>query len=300
MHAYLNGRFVPAAEATVAVTDGGFVQGTAVAEQLRTFGGKLFRVEAHVERLLRSLAIVEVDPGRSRDELKEVARELVERNHRLLAHGDDLGLAIFVTPGDYVPMKGRGAASPTLCLHTFPLRFELWADHYQHGQALVTSDVAQVSEACWPRELKCRSRMHYYLADLHARRREPGSRALMLDHDGSVIETTSANIILHTSEGLLMPPREKILPGISQAVLLELADKLNVPHHHRDLFPKDVLSADEVYLTSTSSCIIPVVRLDGQPIGAGQPGPMYARFLNAWSDLVGIDIAGQAREFSIR
>src|SRR5262245_22556444 len=132
MHAYLNGRFVPAAEAAVAVTDGGFVQGTAVAEQLRTFGGRLFRVDAHVERLLRSLAIVEVEPGKSRDELIGVAGELVERNHRLLATGDDLGLAFFVTPGDYVPMKGRGLASPTLCLHTFPLRFELWADHYEH------------------------------------------------------------------------------------------------------------------------------------------------------------------------
>ncbi len=300
MLAYLNGRFIPAAEAAVSVTDGGFVQGTAVAEQLRTFGGKLFRLEAHVDRLLRSLAIVEVDAGLSRDELIRIARELVQRNHPLLAEGDDLGLAIFVTPGEYVPMRGKGAGRPTVGLHTFPLRFELWADHYKLGQSLVTSDVAQVAEACWPRELKCRSRMHYYLADLRARRRDPGSRALMLDADGCVAETTTANIVLQTIEGLITPPREKILPGISLAVLFELAERLGVQHCQRNLTAADVAAADEVYLTSTSSCIIPVVRFDGRPIGAGVPGPMYARFLAAWGEMVGVDIAEQARRFAIR
>ena len=300
MHAYLNGRFIPAAEAAVSVTDGGFVQGTAVAEQLRTFGGKLFRLEAHIDRLLRSLAIVEVDPGTSREEFIRVARELVERNHPLLATGDDLGLSIFVTPGQYVPMRGKGVIRPTVGLHTFPLRFELWADHYKLGQSLVTSDVAQVSADCWPRELKCRSRMHYYLADLHARRRDPGSRALMLDEEGFVTETTTANIVLSTREGLVTPPREKILPGISMAVLLELAESMGIHHTQRDLTPPDVTAAYEVFITSTSSCILPIVRLNAQPVGDGAPGPMYTRLLAAWTDLVGVDIASQAGRFAAR
>src|SRR5262245_23437102 len=97
--AFLNGRFVPASEAVVAVTDAGFVQGATVAEQLRTFGGRLFRLEAHLARLARSLAIVEVQSPLSCEELATAASQLVAHNHALIAPGDDLGMAIFVTPG---------------------------------------------------------------------------------------------------------------------------------------------------------------------------------------------------------
>ncbi len=222
--AYLNRRFVPASQAVVPVTDGGFVQGTAVAEQLRTFGGELFRLEAHLERLFHSLSIVQVDPALSLERFAEIAEQLIQHNHKLLAPGDDLGLAVAVTPGPYGAMVAGTAAEPTVCLHTFPLRFGVWAEKYETGQALATTDVAQVPEDCWPSELKCRSRMHYYLADRQALARHPGSRALMLDRDGYVTETTTANIVIHDKNaGLLTPPRHKILPGISMAVLLELA-----------------------------------------------------------------------------
>ena len=102
--AYFNDRFVPAADALISVTDAGFVQGTTVAEQLRTFGGRLFRLQQHVDRLFRSLEIVEVATNMTRQQFVEVATELAARNHRLLAPGDDLGLGIFVTPGSYAPM----------------------------------------------------------------------------------------------------------------------------------------------------------------------------------------------------
>lgn len=298
-HAYLNGQFVPAREAVVSVFDGGFLQGTTIAEQLRTFGGRLFRLQAHVERLLRSLAIVGVDPGLSFEQLAGVATELSARNHALLAEGDDLGLTMFVTPGLNQP--GGKATGATVCLHTFPLRFNLWADKYRVGESLATTDVEQVSPRSWPPALKCRSRMHYYLADREANRRCPGSRALMTDHDGFVTEATTANIALYKDdEGLLLPPTEKILPGISLGVLVELADQLKLRHSQRDLTPSDVADADEVFLTSTSPCMLPVVRFNGQSIGRGVPGTAFVRILSAWNALVGLDIAEQARRFSAR
>ena len=97
-----------------------------------------------------------------------------------------------------------------------------------------------------------------------------------------------------------MPPREKVLPGISLAVFLELADELGIECFERDLMPADVAKADEVFLTSTSPCVLPVVRLNGQAIGAAAPGKIYRRFISAWSDLVGIDIALQAERFAKR
>jgi branched-subunit amino acid aminotransferase/4-amino-4-deoxychorismate lyase len=298
--AYLNGKFIPTAEALLPVSDGGFLQGTTVSEQLRTFGGKIFRLKQHVERLFHSLSVVEIDPRLTPAEFHQIAQQLVSHNHPQLAEGDDLGLAMFVTPGPYSAMVAD-AGGATVCLHTFPLRFGQWAGKFTQGESLATTDVRQVPTECWPPELKCRSRMHYYLADRAARRMFPGNRALILDQAGFVVEATTANIILFREpEGLLLPPSEKTLPGISQAVLLEIAGELGVACQHRDLLPADVAGADEVFLTSTSPCMIPVVRLNGQPIGSGRPGSAFAAFMAAWSKRVGIDIVAQAQRLAQR
>jgi branched-subunit amino acid aminotransferase/4-amino-4-deoxychorismate lyase len=306
--AYLNGRWVPASRALVPVTDGGFVQGTTVAEQLRTFGGRLFRLDEHLQRLRHSLAIVEVEPPLAIHELATIAGQLVAHNHALLAPGDDLGLSIFVTPGIYAPMAAGATLSvpgawegPTVGMHTFPLRFELWADKYERGQSLATTDVAQVPAACWPSELKCRSRMHYYLADRQAASRHPGSRALMLDDEGFVTETTTANLVALDRDGrLVTPPRHKILPGITLAAFRSLAATLGMQVDEHDLRPADLQSADEVLLTATSYCLLPVVELDGQSIGGGRPGPLFARAMAAWNELVGLNVIEQARAFQTR
>ena len=143
--------------------------------------------------------------------------------------------------------------------------------------------------------------MHYYLADRQAQSRHPGSRALMLDEDGFVVETTTANIVVfRQGDGLITPPAHKILPGISLAVLAELAAKLDIGWSERELLPADVLAADEVFLTSTSVCMLPVVELNGQPIASGRPGSTYRRLLAEWKVLVGLDVAEQARQFANR
>lgn len=299
--AYLNGKFIPASSAALPLTDAGFVLGAAVAEQLRTFAGKLFRLDDHLDRLERSLKVVGVNPGIGRGEIARVARELVARNHRLLAPDDDLGLSIFVTPGPYPADCAPGSMQPTVCLHTYPLPFRLWAEKYRIGQALATTAVEQVSARSWPPGLKCRSRMHYYLADRQAADTEPGARALLLDHDGFVTEASTANILIYTiAGGLLTPPLKKILQGISLAEVKELAGRLGIPFSQHDLTPRDVASADEVLLTSTPMCLLPVTRFDGRPIGDGSPGPVFRRLLAAWSDAVGIDIVGQAEQFADR
>jgi len=298
--AYWNGDLVPAAALSVPVTDAGFVQGLAVAEQMRTFGGRLFRFEEHLRRLRRSLEIVGIE-GVELDSLARAARELVAHNHRLLESGDDLGLSLFVTPGPYATFAPPGPCLPTVGMHTYPLPFGLWAGKYAVGQKLVVTSVRQVPESCWPTELKCRSRMHYYLADREASRRESGARALLLDQEGFVTEASTANVVIfRRAEGLVSPPREKILPGVSVAVLEELGKELGVSFCHHPLTVEDVASADEVLLSSTSPCLLPVVSLDGHPIGAGQPGPMLRTALDAWSKLAGLDIVDQARRFAVR
>jgi branched-subunit amino acid aminotransferase/4-amino-4-deoxychorismate lyase len=300
--AYLNGRWLPVSQAAVSVYDGGFMQGVTVAEQLRTFGGKLFRLDQHLDRLERSLAIVGVNPGLRREDLELIATELAAQNHTLLDLADDLGLSIFVTPGPYASfVAAAGHRGPTVGIHTQPLPFGTWASKYEMGESLVVTDIRQVPAECWSAELKCRSRMHYYLADKQAREREPGSRAILLDERGFVSEASTANLLVYYRDvGLVSPPRERILPGISMAVLEELCAKLGLGFSHRDLTTDDVAAADEVLLCSTSPCVWAVTRLDGRPIADGQPGPACRQLQTAWSELVGLDIVAQARRFSAR
>jgi branched-subunit amino acid aminotransferase/4-amino-4-deoxychorismate lyase len=300
--AYLNGRWIPLSQAAVSVFDGGFLQGVTVAEQLRTFGGRLFRIDLHLARLARSLEIVGIDPGLPLSELGQIAAELVEQNRKLLDPADDMGTTIFITPG----ISSAYAAvapphGPTVCIHTQPLSFAPWPEKYCSGESLVVTDVMQVPRHCWPAELKCRSRMHYYLADQRAREIEPGARALLLDEQGFVTEASTANIVVYAqSHGLISPPKERILPGVTVAVAEELSEKLGVAFAHRELTVTDVARADEVLLFSTSPCVWSVTRLNGQPIASGKPGPISQRLRDAWCQLVGLDIEAQARRFATR
>ena len=295
--AFFNGQWIPTSAAAVSVHDAGFVQGTTIAEQLRTFGGKLFRLQDHLARLARSLEIVGVEPGMTLDQLAGIAEELAAHNHALLSPGDDLGLSIVVTPGVYPTFAPPGPAQPTVCLHTYRLPFHLWANKYQEGQRLVTTGVEQVSERCWPPALKCRSRMHYYLADRQAAAIDPQSRAMLLDAQGFVAEASTANVLIYRAgEGLVSPPLPKILRGISLSVAAELAGQLGIPFGERDLALNDVASADEVLLTSTTVCILPVTRLNGRPIGSGRPGTVFSELLAAWSEMVGLDVVAQAEQ----
>ncbi len=300
--AFLNGRFLPATSLAISPIDTGFVLGAAVAEQLRTFGGRLFRRDEHFERLEESLALIGLDPGMSRRDFIDTAEELVAHNHRLLAQGDDLGLSVVVTPGLYASYADEAApAEPTICMHTYPLPFRLWASKYREGQALVVASVLQVPGRCWPAELKCRSRMHYYLADQEAARRESGARAILLDENGHVTEASTANVLIYTNrDGLIAPPAGTVLKGISASTVFELAAELGIPVSTRPLTPHDLARAQEVLLTSTPWCLMAVTRFEGRPVGTGEPGPVFRSLLAAWSKRVGVDIVAQAERFAVR
>lgn len=296
MRAYQNGQTVSGDELQLAVSDLGFVWGVAVTERLRTFAGGLFQLESHMKRLWESMRIVGIEPEESLEQLSDVATGLAADNARLLDPADDLGMTIVVTPG-----ASREGAQPTVMISSYPLPFAQWQGNYERGCALALSSHRQVPESCWPSRLKCRSRMHYYLADQEAASRQPGARALLLDQDGFVGEATTANVVMYRKEeGLVSPRRERILAGISLDVVERWASELEIPFVERDLGPADLALADEIVLTSTSPCIWSVTQLDGIPVADGQVGPISRRLLAHWSERVGVDIADQAARFSSR
>jgi branched-chain amino acid aminotransferase len=298
--AYFNGAWVATSELAIGVDDLGFLLGATVTERLRTFRGKVFRLDAHLRRMRRSLQIVGLNAEAIVAQVAAAVPELVERNHSRLDADDDWAISAFATPGRPGTQATR-RGEPTVCVHCFPLPFGQWAKQYERGLPIVVSQVRQVPPNCWPPELKCRSRMHYYIADARASAERPGARALLLDQDGNIGEATSANVLIYReAEGLLSPPGEHILYGVSLGVVRELAGRLAMPFQERHLTVDELLAADEAMLTSTSVCLLPIVECNHRPIGGGTPGPMYRRLLATWSDLVGLDVAEQAQRFAVR
>ncbi len=290
--AYFNGQFVENSAISIPPDDQGFVLGTTVAERLRTFNGKLFRVPEHLARLKRSLQITGVTLPLTDDELASIADEVTRRSYQQLPPGADTGLTLLVTPGS------GGQSEPLVAIYCSRLPFAEMHQLYTAGQSLRVSQIRQVPAACWPPELKCRSRMHYWLADRQTRDVEPSSRALLLDLDGHVTEASTANILIYNqSEGIVSPPQETILPGVSAGCIADLARQAGITYSHRPLKPEDVAAADEVFLCSTSPCIFPVTSFEGKPVGDGKPGAMFQQILAAWSTQTGCDIAGQAARF---
>lgn len=293
--AYFNGNWVSDSELKIAVDDVGFLVGATITERLRTFRADVFRLEQHLKRLHRSLEIVGLDGDEVVAQVASAIPEFVQRNSDRIAFDDDWSIVAFVTPGI------TGSAVPTICVHGYPLPFEQWADKYDQGVAVAVSSIRQVPTNCWPPELKCRSRMHYYLADQQANTMRPGARAILLDQNGYVAEATTANVLVYQEgEGLVSPPGDNILAGVSLDVVSELARRLNIPFHRRNITVEDLSTASELLLCSTSVCLLPIVECDAKPTGIGRPGPIYQRLLTAWSKLVGIDIVAQARQFRKR
>src|SRR5207248_7146498 len=149
---------------------------------------------------------------------------------------------------------------------------------------------------CCDPKMKYRSRMHYYLADQEARLVDPQASALLLDLAGNVTETGGANFLIVERGTVVSPTTVNTLPGISRAMVIELAGRLRVPFVERDIQVFDVVNADEAFLTSTPYCLMPVTKVNGVLIGDGRPGPLFRRLLAAWGEEVGLDIAKQVLE----
>jgi branched-subunit amino acid aminotransferase/4-amino-4-deoxychorismate lyase len=292
---YLNGRFLAASAAHLAIWDAGVVQGATIAEMTRTFRKQPFRLDDHLDRLFRALQLTHLSLDLSRAELADVSRQLLIHNGRFLDERSELGLVHFVTAGEYgMYAVGRPPRQkPTVCVHTFALPFAQWANRMRYGTHLITPSIRQVPPQCWPPHMKCRSRMHYYLAEQEVHAADPEASALLLDLAGNVTETSSGNFLMVERGVLVSPPLDYTLPGISRASVVELAEELGIPFVARDIPLSAALAAEEAFLSSTSYCLMPVTKINGVTLGNGRPGPVHGRLLSAWSRRVGVDIERQ-------
>jgi branched-subunit amino acid aminotransferase/4-amino-4-deoxychorismate lyase len=212
--------------------------------------------------------------------------ELVQVSNRVLeaqreAQPDrDVMLVMFATPGN--------GPQPTLCLHTAEIDIERDRELVQSGAHLVTPTTRHIPDDCVPRSAKMRSRMAWWIAERQVRTYHPTAGALLLDHDGAVLETAHSNFLIVREGAVFSPPRASILPGISLKVVSELCAALGIAFHDQKVTVAECLSADEALLTGTSFGVVGVSQLNERPIP--WPGPVLKSLTHAWNALVGVDI----------
>jgi branched-chain amino acid aminotransferase len=294
---YLNGKMIPESQAGLKVYDAGIVLGATTTEMTRTFRQKLFRIEDHIDRLYQSLRYMDLDIGMTPPEMIGLSKEITAHNAALIMPNKELGLIHFVTPGEFTAYAGSAAGKqemkPTVCLHTFPIPFDLWADFFLNGIHVVTPSTRHVPPQCVDPKMKNRSRMHWYLADRETHLADPKAITLLLDLDGNITETGGANFLIVRDGVVLSPTLRNILPGVSRQVVIEICDNLGIPFIEKDLQVHDVVNADEAFVTTTPYCMAPCTRINGITIGDGKSGPMFDRLISTWSEREGIDVVGQ-------
>lgn len=296
--AYLNGAYVPISQAALSVFDLGVVAGAAVSEMIRTFRQRPFRLPEHLARLSHSLQVLDIHSPVTMVELESICHRVVTENSRLILPEHDLGLIMFVTTGQNLTYLGRAgsalARTPSVCVHTFPLPFELWADKYETGLRLVTTSIKSIPDDVIDPTIKHRNRLHWHLADLEAKRIDPNAMALLTDDEGFLTETATGNLCVLEGSTILTPELH-VLKGISRDFVDEVAASIGLTMAHTRLTVEDLTRSNEAFLTSTPHCLLPITKFNNQPIGTGKPGPVFQQLIAAWGRLVNLDIIEQMR-----
>ncbi len=292
---YLNGEFVPESEAKVSVFDRGFNGGEGVYDVTRTFGHRPFKLKEHIARLYRSLKYTRIDCGMPPEDIERISLDIFERNKRFLGHEDDLAIWQVISRGVLQPsMRLKPTGRATIAIYCIPVAFEGFARHYIEGCTMVTPSTRRTPSQSLEAKAKITNKMNHIVAWQEAALVSPGAVPLMLDIEGNIAETHMGNFFFVSGGKLFTSADKNVLGGITRTTLFELAARLNIPIVEGNFTPYDVYSADEAFTASTSPTIGPVKSLNGITIGTDVPGPVTLSLIKAWSDMVGIDIVGQA------
>ncbi len=293
--AYFNGEWVAYEDVKIAPHDRGFMLADVVFDVARTFNGKPFMLDRHMNRLYRSLKYLRIDSGIPQDEMAALCEEAVRRNEQHLPDVGDFTINPFVTRG----LQGE-AGPATVCISIRPITFARYAKFYTEGAHGVIARTRSYSSQVMDPKVKHHSRLNFVQAELEAADVDPDAQPILMDEAGNLTEGIGYNMFL-VKDGVLKTPTDRsILQGVSRSVIIDLAEQLGLPFSEEDLQPYDIYTADEVFFSSTSPRIMPVSRVDKRTVGDKFPGPMTQQLLSAHSELVGVDIVDQALHYAAR
>lgn len=269
---YIDGKLYDKEDAKISVYDHGLLYGDGVFEGIRSYAGKVFRLEEHLDRLWESAKAIWLEIPMTKEAM---AKAVVDT---LAANGITDGyIRLLVTRGvGSLGLDPNKCATPSVVIITDSIA--LYPEElYQKGLEIITSSVPRVPPAALSPRIKSMNYLNNILAKIEAIR-SGCVEAMMLNHKGEVAECTGDNIFLVRKGRIMTPPIDAgILEGITRNAVIELARSLGYEVDEVTLTRHDVYVADECFLTGTAAEVIPVVRVDGRWIGDGKPGVVSKR-----------------------
>lgn len=278
---FLNGKIVPANEATISIFDHGLLYGDGVFEGIRSYGGHVFRLDQHLQRLEESARAIRLQLPMTREEFVTATYDTLKANNIV-----DGYIRLVVTRG-----VGTLGLSPnrTECPSVFIIasQIELYPKElYENGMAIISGSVIRNHPNAVSPRIKSLNYLNNILAKIEAL--DAGVyEALMYNHQGYVAECTGDNVFL-VRDGHVQTPSMTagVLEGITRNAVIELVAQRNLPFREMELTRHDVYIADECFLTGTAAEVIPVTKIDGRLIGTGQPGPITRQLIADFKKLV--------------
>jgi D-alanine transaminase len=277
---YLNGEYASLRDAKVSVLDRGFIFGDGVYEVVPAYGGKLFRFDEHMARLGRSLAKLRIPNPLKAEQWLERARRLATA---LMAQGQAPDQLVYIQVTRGVALRDHVMPpdiEPTVFMMASPMKPPS-ADARHHGVACVTA-----RDFRWERgDIKSISLLGNVLARQISA--DHGALETVMFRDGFLTEASGSNVwVVHEGAVLGPPKSEHVLEGIRYELIRELCDECGIAFNLRPIPEADVLSADELMLSSATKEVLPVTTLDGEAVGhgalRGKPGPVYAKLYEAY------------------
>ncbi len=254
---------MPIEQAAIPVLDRGFLFGDGVYEVIPVYGGRLFRLDQHLHRLEHSLAALRIDNPHTLEEWHMLLDELVQRN------GDgDQSLYLQITRG--VALRNLAfpvGIAPTVFVMTSPAHARSGVE--QGVDAIVVEDT---------RWLHCDIKAITLLPAVLMRQQavDHGAAEAIMVREGLLTEGAACNVFIVRNGVVITPPHsERLLPGITRDLLVELCHQHAIPCEERNVSEAELRSADEVWLTSSPTGVLPVTHLDGAAVSNGQPGPLW-------------------------
>jgi D-alanine transaminase len=271
---YLNGEYMPLAEARIPVLDRGFIFGDGVYEVIPVYSRNPFRLPEHLARFRRSHEAIRLENPFSDEEWVGLVDELVARNA-----GEDQSIYLQVTRG----VAKRDHAFPA---NTRPTVFGMSNPLSTPAQEAVDNGVAAITATDF-RWLKCDVKSTSLLGNCLLRQAaaDAGALEVVMFRDGQLTEGSSSNVFVVRNGTILAPPKDNlVLPGITYDVVIELSQRHGLPYEVAPVSEQTVRDADEIWITSSTKEVLAVTSLDGRPVGAGKPGPVFRRMHQLYQD----------------
>ena len=278
---FMNDRLVPEEEAKVSVFDHGLLYGDGVFEGLRSYSGRVFRLDSHLDRLWASARAIALEIPLAKDVVAKAVNDTLAANKLV-----DGYVRLVITRGaGSLGLDPNRTKNPQVIviadtISLYPREF------YEKGLRIVTAATQRVHSAALSPRIKSLNYLNNIMAKLEGL--QAGCvEALMLNHKGEVAECTGDNVFVIRSGSLLTPPPDAgILEGITRGAVMDLAHAAGIACHEATLTRYDLYTADECFLTGTAAEVIPVVEIDGRKVGSGTPGPITARLTADFHTLV--------------